>query len=248
MTIVAGSGTPESAWEQWSLLDALPVLDVAPCSRAVVVAPHPDDESLAVGGLMACLLAAGSAVVLVTGTDGEASHPGSSVVTPEQLRSRRCAETDAALAALGGGLPGELAHQRLRLPDGGLALHEAELTAALVPLLGPQDWCVAPLETDGHPDHDAGGRAALAACATTGARLLSYPLWVWHWARPQDTRVPWERAVRLPLDPEARRRKRAALACYPSQTEPLGPSPEDAAVVPPSDLAHFLRPDEVLFA
>jgi hypothetical protein len=52
----------------------------------------------------------------------------------------------------------------------------------------------------------------------------------------------------LPLPPDALRRKQDAVACYPSQTEPLGPAPEDAAVVPPSDLAHFLRPEEVVLA
>lgn len=247
MSIVPGSGTPESLWERWPVLDALPLLDAAPCRRAVVLAPHPDDESLAVGGLIALLLASGAEVVIVAATDGEASHPASTRATPDQLRCLRAAETDAALVALGAGLPGELRLQRLHLPDGALDRHGAELTAALVPLLAPGDWCVAPLDTDGHPDHDAGGRAARAACASTGAHLLSYPLWAWHWAQPQDPRVPWARALRLPLDPDAQRRKRAALACYPSQTEPLGPGPEDAAVVPPAVLAHFLRPSEVLF-
>lgn len=72
------------------------------------------------------------------------------------------------------------------------------------------------------------------------------PEGAWHWARPGDPRVPWERALRVPLPPDARRRKPEALACYPSQTSPLGSASQDAAVVPPSDLAHFLRPEEVV--
>lgn len=248
VTIEPGSGTPEADWEAWPALRAMPLLDLEPCRRAVVLAPHPDDETLAVGGLIAELLAHGTTVVLLAATDGEASHPGSRVARPDQLRAVRTAETAAALAALGAGLPGELVERRLHLPDGGLAAHEDELTRVLATLLGPDDWCLAPLDTDGHPDHDSAGRAAAAMCAATNARLLSYPLWVWHWAVPDDPRVPWERAQRLPLTPAARRRKRAALACYPSQTQPLGPCAEDAAVVPPSDLAHFLRAEEHVFA
>lgn len=245
--ITPGAGTPEAEWAAWDALRRLPVLDPTACRRAVVLAPHPDDETLAAGGLIAVLLSQGGQVVLVAATDGEASHPGSTV-TPAGLRQLRARETDRALAALADGAPGGAVLHRLRLPDGALATHEEALAAALVPLLGPADWCIAPFDGDGHPDHDAGGRAAARACAATGARLLSYPLWAWHWSRPGDPRVPWERALRVPLPPDALRRKQEALTCYPSQTEPLGPAPEDAAVVPPSDLAHFLRPEEVVFA
>ena len=246
--ITPGAGTLEAEWAAWDALRRLPVLNTTACRRAVVVAPHPDDETLAVGGLIAVLLAQGGQVVLVAATDGEASHPNSAAMTPDGLRQLRARETDRALAVLADGAPGGAVLHRLRLPDGGLADHGDALATALVPLLGPADWCIAPFDGDGHPDHDAGGRAAARACAATGARLLSYPLWAWHWARPGDPRVPWERALRLPLSPDALRRKQDALACYPSQTEPLGPAPEDAAVVPPSDLAYFLRPEEVVFA
>ena len=248
VTIEPGSGTPEAAWAAWTALGALPVLDLAPCRRAIVLAPHPDDETLAVGGLIAELLARGTPVVLLAATDGEASHPGSRVASPDQLRVVRTAETSAALAALGTGLPGRLDERRLHLPDGGLAAREGELADCLARLLHADDWCIAPFDADGHPDHDAAGRAARRACATTGARLLSYPLWAWHWARPDDPRLPWARALRLPLPPDARRRKLAALACYPSQTEPLSNAPEDAAIVAPTVLAHFLRPEEQLFS
>ena len=245
MSIVPGRGRAEALWQRWPVLADLPPLDVATCRRAVVVAPHPDDETLAVGGLIALLLAGGARVVLVAATDGEASHPASTAATPDRLRAVRAAETEQALGALG---PGHVEQVRLRLPDGALSAHEAALGAALAGRLHPGDWCVAPFEDDGHPDHDVAGRVARAACARTGARALRYPLWAWHWARPDDPRVPWAQAVRVELSARAARAKRAALACYPSQTEPLGTAPEDAAVVPPAVLAHFLRPYEVLLA
>jgi hypothetical protein len=49
----------------------------------------------------------------------------------------------------------------------------------------------------------------------------------WHWARPDDKRVPWQRLAALPIEPPSLLRKQAALAAHTSQLEPrsnaLGP-------------------------
>jgi LmbE family N-acetylglucosaminyl deacetylase len=227
--LITGRGTAEAEWG--AALDPLPPLDLPATGRTVVVAPHPDDETLAVGGLVAMLLAAGREVLVVAVTDGEASHPG-----VLGLAERRTDEATRALAALGGG-----SRVRLGLPDGGV--DDEGVADALVPLLRGVNWCLAPWEGDGHPDHEATGRGARVAAARTGARLLAYPVWTWHWAMPGDPRVPWHRARRVALDPAAHRRKRAALRCFPSQTTPQHGAP---AVVPPEDVAHFLRPYEVV--
>ena len=50
--------------------------------RVVVVAPHPDDEVLAAGGLMRWMACRGREVLVVGVTDGEASHARSARVTP----------------------------------------------------------------------------------------------------------------------------------------------------------------------
>lgn len=50
-----------------------------------------------------------------------------------------------------------------------------------------------------------------------------------------------------PTSPEFRARKLAALACFRSQIEPLGDAPEDAAILPPAELAHFRRDFEVIW-
>ena len=242
---IVGSGTSEADWQAWPVLDRLPALAVDGCRRAVVVAPHPDDETLALGGLIATLLAAGTPVVVVAVTDGEASHPQSTKVTPDELGRRRVAETAAALAVLGDGLPGAIQVQRLQLPDGSLT--EPRIAEHLGRLLQPADWCFTTWEGDGHPDHERTGLAARTACERTGARLLGYPVWTWHWAAPGDTRVPWQLAHRLPMTSDAHRRKAEAIACYASQTRPLGPAAGDAPVLPPDDLAHFTRQHEIVF-
>lgn len=102
---IAGEGTPDASWQAWGGLRDLPVVDAAtlvpPGRRAVIVAPHPDDEVLACGGLLQLLAAQGTAIVLVAVTDGTGSHPGSTTLTPEQLARVRPLETEAALRALG---------------------------------------------------------------------------------------------------------------------------------------------------
>jgi LmbE family N-acetylglucosaminyl deacetylase len=233
--IDVAAGTPES---EWTSLPVFPALALDPAGPPLVVAPHPDDEILGVAGLMAMLGRADLAAV----TDGEASHPGSAVHTPASLSAVRRAETAEALSRLG--LAGSAVH-RLGQPDGGI--DEDAVRSSLVPLLSPGRWCLVTWREDGHPDHETVGRAAARACAETGARLLEYPIWMWHWARPSDPSVPWERARTIDLTPSAAAAKAAAIAAFPSQIAPLGPDPADAAILPPNVLDHFVRPFETVF-
>jgi LmbE family N-acetylglucosaminyl deacetylase len=133
---------------------------------------------------------------------------------------------------------------RLRMPDTGVARREGELRDRLAELVNGFGICLAPWDGDLHADHEAAGRAAFDACSVTGVGLLSYPIWAWHWAHPRDSRVPWDRAVRVPLSPEAAGRKQVAIDCFTSQLRPRGP--ERAPVLPPEVIAHFIRDQEVL--
>ena len=88
--------------------------------------------------------------------------------------------------------------------------HADELPGALHDRLAPGDLVLAPWQHDGHPDHDAAGRAAIAAAPARGARLLRYPVWAWHWLEPDAPRAPFQ-AFRMPLDAQARSRKQEAI-------------------------------------
>src|SRR5690606_7604355 len=110
----------------------------------------------------------------------EACYPGDAAWTPDRLREVRPREVAQALNVLG--VRAQV--QRLGIPDGGVEARSAALKATLRTLLQPGDLVLAPWEQDGHPDHDAVGRAALAAAAQPGMRLLRYPVWAWHWLLP----------------------------------------------------------------
>jgi LmbE family N-acetylglucosaminyl deacetylase len=237
-----GHGTDELCWTRWPEPAGWPRLHVAGHGpRVVVLAAHPDDEVLGAGGLVAALATSGADLLVVWATDGEASHAGSTAVPAAHLAAVRRAESASALALLGAGAA---PRRHLALPDGGLADREPDLAEALRAVVRPGDTVVAPWSGDGHPDHEACGRAARAVAP----HVLEYPVWMWHWARPGDDRVPWSRARRLDLDGEARERKAAAVACFASQLRPLGPAPEDGPVLPPQVLAHFARDHEVVLA
>jgi LmbE family N-acetylglucosaminyl deacetylase len=208
------------------------------------VAAHPDDEVLGAGGMMALLAASGVELTVVSVTDGERSHPDSEHVTSRELIDMRAAELHDALTELGAGGARVV---RLHVPDTEVAFQENDVISALESLLPGAELCLAPWIGDVHGDHEAAGRAALAAARTAAVPCLMYPVWMWHWARPDDARVPWVTASRVTLPPEAAARKRAAAGRFTSQIMPFGASPADEAVLPPEEIAHHLRDVEVLF-
>lgn len=244
---ISGAGTSEMQWRQCPRLNDLDGLSLDFHEVAIVVAPHPDDETLALGGTIAAMAASGMAVVVVTASDGEASHPSSPTVTPDEMSARRRGESERALRALAHGQAGNVLNVQLHLGDGRLGDEQDQLTEQLVKFLRPEDICFATWEFDGHPDHEAVGRAARRACAITGARLLGYPVWMWHWASPDEPTLPWQRARRIELSDSDQSRKRDAIACFESQIRPLSSAPGDEAIVAPPDLEHFQRPYEVVF-
>lgn len=211
-----------------------------PGGRVVVISAHPDDEVLAVGGWIASH--ADRDFVFVTATDGEASHPGSPTISPDELRRRRPAELVAALTALGVEDPVIV---RLGLPDGGLAERRAEIVAALAPVVAEADLVLAPFESDGHPDHDVLGSVAIELCGDT-TPLWRFPIWTWAWTTPEDGASWLPGARRLDCRSAARGRKRRAVRAFTTQVRPLSADPRDAAVVEGVLLEHALLAPEVV--
>ncbi len=161
---------------------------------------------------------------------------------PSSSGRRRRAESEDAARAVA---PHARLHH-LDLGDGRLADRVPELTAALADLVGDGRSTVlaAPWRRDGHPDHDAAGTAGATVAVRTGARLLEYPIWSWHWRAAGD--LPWRDLRRLRLSESERAAKRRAIAAHRSQVEPLSPDPGDEPVVPEHVLAHFAGGEEIL--
>lgn len=179
----------------------------------LVLAPHPDDETLACGATMARKVDAGTEVhvLVVSDSADEASDGG-----PQEEVTIRNAELRRASRVLG--LPdGAVDHRRF--PDTRLdTVTDAlcDVVADAVRQLRPQEVYTTSV-SDPHSDHAALGRATRRALAGAGPRLLVYP--VWQWERPRS----WLQTLRDTSRPEAVRtagyldRKRSALGEYRSQ-------------------------------
>ena len=235
-------GTPEEHWE--GVLDELAQTVEAPDllppgSDLVVLSAHPDDESLAAGGLLAAAHALGREATLVVATSGEASHPRSPTHDPERLAAIREREVTQALEAL---------HPQarlvlLRLPDGALSEHREALAASLTAVVGPRTVLAAPWRRDGHTDHDAAGAVAAEVAEAAGATLLEYPLWLWH--RGTGDELAGVMVVRVPLGAGAMARRAEAQLAHGSQVRALSAEPGDEVLLPPHVVERFARAFEV---
>jgi LmbE family N-acetylglucosaminyl deacetylase/SAM-dependent methyltransferase len=233
----AEPGTPEPAWREYR--SALPALDIGPLRRLVVVAAHPDDETLMAGGLIAATAARGLPVVVVVASNGEASHPGSRTWPPDRLARAREQEVTEAVRRLAPDARLVL----LRLPDGALTAHADELTAALRAEVQQGDTVVSTWEGDGHPDHAAVARAAAEVAAARRSAHLQAPIWAWHWGEPSGEGLP--SAARVDLDDAALAAKREAVDLHVTQVAALSPAPGDAALLRQDVLDHFRVGSEV---
>jgi len=179
----------------------------------VVVVPHPDDETLGVGGLICQQRRAGVDVSVVAVTDGDAAYaPNGDPV----LAAQRTQEQNAALDQLG---VAAAARRRLALPDSRVDRFEDDLVAALMDVLGEIGSAVtlvAPSHLDVHPDHEAVGRAARRAAAARSIELVTYFFWTWHHRAPHE--IDGE-LVGYELTAETLGRKFAALASHRSQID-----------------------------
>jgi LmbE family N-acetylglucosaminyl deacetylase len=231
-------GTPESAWKTSGPLASLPPLEWSEPGRVVVVTPHPDDEVFGAGGLLQVAFDRGVPIEIFAVTDGEQSHR-----QPDfYLCAGRAVETREALGRLG---LGRSTRRRLGIPDGMVASHVDALANVLAGSLHRDDLCVTPWMSDGHPNHDACGRAASTAAASSGARFLGFLVWAWHWAGPEGTGLPWDKCRRVDLSRRAAARKRWSIGSFASESRPPSSSPGELAALPPNVLRRFYRPFEV---
>lgn len=216
----------------------------------VVVGPHPDDESLGCGGLLALLADYGNPAHVIVMTDGSRSHPDSPSYPAARLAALREQEVLDALAALG--LPARAA-RFLRYPDGGLpapgtlAFDETarQLHEMLVALA--TDTLLVPWRRDPHCDHEAtwGLLREATVALESRPRWLEYPVWAWTQAESEVApRTDEGHAWRLDIFPVLAR-KEQAIARHRSQTGALIHDDPGGFVLVPEMLAHFVRPWEL---
>ena len=212
----------------------------------VVLAPHPDDESLGCGALLRAAASTGRRVAVVLVTDGRRSHPSSPSVDADELVRLRALEIRAALAALHPSIRLiELGHVDCDaprdLPEAGLA---AEAICAVADEVGATAL-VGPWRGDPHEDHVATADLARRALAIRPTlRLWSYP--IWGRFAPVEERAPG-RIMRFDAAPH-RAAKTAAIACHRTQMTRMIADDPQGFMMSPAMQTHFIEHPEVYLA
>jgi LmbE family N-acetylglucosaminyl deacetylase len=212
----------------------------------LVLAPHPDDETLGCGATIMRKLATGAAVQVVIAADGRHAYP-SSKLSVDALVEIREEEARRACAILG------LRREDiafLRFEDLRLADHRERLRDHLfqiVDTMNPEEILVSSI-IDNHPDHRVLAELAreLAQARRDRAPLLyEYPIWFWD-PRIWRIRSLLELRTRFVRTEEFRMRKREAIAAYRSQVtnmmDETRPAPLRKGFV-----HQFLEPEEIFF-
>jgi LmbE family N-acetylglucosaminyl deacetylase len=194
--------------------------------RILVIAPHPDDESLGLGGLLQRLFAQGVPVRILFVTNGD-NNPWAQRYWERRWRigsgdrtrwgERRREEALAAIAALGGS---SNSAKFINLPDLGATRLLTEGGGDLSILLAEEirNWrptvAFIPNRFDAHPDHSALSVAfsiALDALAISSLRVWEYLI--------HSPRLPiLQKPVALRLTTDEVERKRQAILCHETQT------------------------------
>ena len=187
--------------------------------RTLVIAPHPDDDVIAAGGLMQRAVAEGGTLHVVYVTDGE-NNPwpqrwmrrkwSIDAADRREWGEMRRGEAHRALIRLGAcsaattflGLPDGRIAAALRRGDAQLIVALRTITAAFQPTV-----VISPSSRDLHVDHRAISRAVHLSAAD--APIVTYLV---HGTPPAN-----RLAGALELTQAERERKRAAIACHRSQ-------------------------------
>ncbi|MEO6714257.1 MAG: PIG-L family deacetylase [Mycobacteriales bacterium] len=198
---------------------------------------HPDDETYLCGGLMMAAVAAGSRVVCVTATRGEAGSMDHDRWPPEQLADVRTLELAVALDTFG-----VTEHHWLDYPDGGCAAVDAEdavrRIAELIVEVAPDTILTfAPDGMTGHADHIAVCEWTTEAARRTGRsdRLHYATVTPTEWAQQEatffehgismggqpDVTAPADCSILVTLPVDLCARKDTAIRAQVSQTEML---------------------------
>lgn len=195
-------------------------------ARVLVVAPHPDDESLGCGGLVATLGELGRMVFVVFVTDGSASHRASLLWSRERLANLRRQEATEALRRLGLARAARvfLALEDANMPPRGSSVWQKAVTQVEEVLYQFQpDLLILPWRRDPHCDHRNSWSLLQDALRRSQQRprCLEYAIWLSELGAAED----WPQANEAePIDVDvtnALARKRHAVAAHRSQTTAL---------------------------
>jgi LmbE family N-acetylglucosaminyl deacetylase len=228
---------------------------------AVVVAPHPDDETLGCGATIIRKAAAGTRVLVVVVSDGGSRQEDGEIGFARRMA---CRQDECRLACGRLGVTDDNV-EFLGFEDGALEHHVPAIEGRLHEIIErfePEE-VFAPTARDAHADHRAVALVIdrLRVGPLKNVDVFAYPVWYWNrWAwtdsRSSGTtqlgqlilRPVWHMITCHPRRVDAHdivEQKRYALDAHQSQ---VGAPESDGTFLDPKWLKSFLRSDEIFFA
>lgn len=184
-------------------------------TQVLIVAPHPDDEVLGCGGLIARLVTKGLTPHIIVMTGGEGSHQGCCDIDADTLKKSRRQLTRNAMAKLG--VADQYIHE-LNYPDGGICFEHPETDALrnLIEQINP-DTILVPHWGEGWSDHTVTSDI-VTRHANSKASVYEYCVWMWYYNVWRG--LDWKNATKVKMTRKEYTNKLAAVAAY---VEPLAP-------------------------
>lgn len=235
--------------EQW-FINAIPLPTTANffLGVTVVIAPHPDDESLGCGGTIALLKQAGKKVHIIFVSDGSMSHPNSKKYAAPRLMELREKEAITAVDILGVPITD---CSFIRLKDGAvpglgsIGFEEAVYKMSrLLETIHPGN-IILPWKNDPHPDHQASWQIVQEAILKTKIKVNLFHYLIWFWERGilndqlKDILI-YSMDINTVIN-----LKRAAIEAHVSQVTSLIDDDETGFMLSEKVLAHFNDPFEL---
>jgi LmbE family N-acetylglucosaminyl deacetylase len=227
-------------------------LPFANARKILVVAPHPDDETLGCGGIVSLLAQKGSAFYIVFVTDGSASHRNSTAWPTARLAAQREQEARNALLCLG---IANAPHLFLRLPDANMPSPGTPAwdngVAAVSDILQrfAPELVLLPWRRDPHCDHRASWLLSQHALrrASVHPDMLEYAIWLDELGDVEDHPKPGEaELIRLNVG-TVLANKRAAIAAHETQTTDLIADDANGFRLTPQTIARLTQSTEVFW-
>lgn len=176
-------------------------------AQTIFLAPHPDDETLGCGGLIADLAKKCWDIQIISITNGEVAYNDI-----PSLKEIRINELSNSIKQLG---LSEKNILRLNFQDGKIQEENFELEEKLLPYISSGCNLFAPWEKDYHHDHEAVGRVATKLAQNNNIKLYYYFIWTWH--HRDLNNLEKLNLKKYILQETTLKRKIKAIECYQSQ-------------------------------
>lgn len=206
----------------------------------LIMAPHPDDEVLGCGGLIASLCEAGNPPHIVIMTGGGGALRGHASISEETVITERRKLTLNSAKYLG--LPESNIHF-LDFTDGNISAKptlEMERLRKIIEVLQPQNIFV-PHSGEGWPDHLTTAKI-VGDLKPKGVKLYEYAVWMWYY---NVWKLNWRNAFKFKMTKQEHEAKLKAVEAY---IRPLAPNGKPwSGVLPKAFVKANTLPLEIYF-